>query len=242
MGVIIDSGSSANVIDQTLWEELKKQHVKCVSKRSTKKLYAYGATRPLQVIGTFTADLSLANKCVSAEFTVIQGRGEPLLGRESAMKLGVLKLQVPGISVNSVVDRNELIAKHQAVFGGIGKLKDYQLKLHIDTEVQPVAQPLRRPAFSLREKIEKKLDELLHEDITERVDGPTPWVNPVVVVPKPNGEVRLCVDMRCANKAIIRERHPILTIDEVLNDMQEGSVFSELDLKWGYHQIELSIY
>ena len=223
-----------------MWEELKKQHVKCVSKRSTKKLYAYGATSPLEVIGTFTADLSLANKCVSAEFTVIQGRGEPLLGRESAMKLGVLKLQVPGISVNSVVDRNELIAKHQAVFEGIGKLKDYQLKLHIDTEVQPVAQPLRRPAFSLREKIEMKLDELLHEDIIDRVDGPTPWVNPVVVVPKPNGEVRLCVDMRCANKAIIRERHPIPTIDEVLNDMQEGSVFSKLDLKWGYHQIELS--
>ena len=125
-------------------------------------------------------------------------------------------------------------------FGGIGKLKDYQLKLHIDTEVQPVAQPLRRPAFSLREKIEKKLDELLHEDIIERVDAPTPWVNPVVVVPKPNGEVRLCVDMRCANKAIIWERHPIPTIDEVLNDMQEGSVFSKLDLKWGYHQIEFS--
>ena len=156
------------------------------------------------------------------------------------MMLGVLKLQVPGISVNSVVDRNELIAKHQAVFEGIGKLKDYQLKLYIDTEVQPVAQPLRCPAFSLREKIEKKLDELLHEDITERVDGPMPWVNPIVVVPKPNGEVRLCVDMRCANKAIIRERHPIPTIEEVLNDMQEGSVFSKLDLKWGYHQIELS--
>ena len=60
------------------------------------------------------------------------------------------------------------------------------------------------------------------------------------MVPKPNGDVRLCVDMRCANKAIIRERHPILTIDKVLEDMQEDSVFSKLDLKWGYHQIELS--
>ena len=60
-----------------------------------------------------------------------------------------------------------------------------------------------------------------------------------MVVPKSNGDVRLCVDMRCANKAIIRERHPIPTIDEVLEDMQEGSVFGKLDLKWGYHQIEL---
>ena len=124
VGMIFDSGSSANVIDRTLWEELKKQHIKCVSKRSAKKLYAHGATSPLEVIGTFTADLSLANKCVSAEFTVIQGRGEPLLGRESAMKLGVLTLRVPGIPVNNVVDRSELIAKHQAVFEGIGKLKE----------------------------------------------------------------------------------------------------------------------
>ena len=52
--------------------------------------------------------------------------------------------------------------------------------------------------------------------------------------------VRLCVNMRCANKAIIRERHPIPTIDEVLEDMQEGSLFSKLDLKWGDHQFELS--
>ena len=132
------------------------------------------------------------------------------------------------------------MTRYKDVFTGIGKLKDFQLNLHIDQQVQPVAQPLRRPAFSLREQIEKKLDELLQEDIIEKVEGPTPWVNPVVVVPKPNGDVRLCVDMRCANKAIIRERHPIPTIDEVLEDMQEGSVFSKLDLKWGYHQIELS--
>ena len=104
-------------------------------------------------------------------------------------------------------------------------------------QVQPVVQPLRRPPFSLKEKIEKKLDELLREDIIEQFEGPTPWVNPVEVVPKPNGDVRLCVDMRCANKAIIRDRHPIPTIDEVLEDKQENCVFSKLDLKWGYHQI-----
>ena len=235
----IDSGASANVISQALWEQLKKQHIKCVSRRSTKKLYAYGVVIPLKVIGTFTTDLSLGSKSVSAEVSVIKGQGEPLLGRESAVELDVLKFQVP-LNCVARVDHSELTTRFKDIFTGIGKLEGFQLKLHIDEQVQPVAQPLRRPPFSLKEKIKKKLDELLREDIIEQVEGPTPWVNPVVVFPKPNGDVRLCVDMRCANKAIILERHPIPTIDEVLEDMQEASVFSKLDLKWGYHQIELS--
>ena len=42
-----------------------------------------------------------------------------------------------------------------------------------------------------------------------------------------------------ANKAIIRERHPIPTIDEVIKDVREGNIFSKSDLKWSYHQVQL---
>ena len=77
-------------------------------------------------------------------------------------------------------------------------------------------------------------------DIIEKVNSPSSWVSAVVVVPKPNGKVRLCVDMRQANCAGERERYPIPTIDEVLQDMNHSKVFSKLDLRWGYHQIELS--
>ena len=45
--------------------------------------------------------------------------------------------------------------------------------------------------------------------------------------------------MRRANEAIIRERHPIPTIEEVLYDLNGATVFSKIDLKWGFHQIEL---
>ena len=60
-----------------------------------------------------------------------------------------------------------------------------------------------------------------------------------MVVPKPDGDIRICVDMRRANEAIERERHLIPTIEEVLHDLNDSTVFSKLDLRWGFHQIEL---
>ena len=83
---------------------------------------------------------------------------------------------------------------------------------------------MRRVPFSMRDKLEQKLNELVDLDVIEKAEGPTPWISPVVVVPKPNGDIRLCVDMRQANGAIVRERHPIPTVDEVLHDLN-GSMF-----------------
>ncbi|PFX34411.1 Transposon Ty3-G Gag-Pol polyprotein [Stylophora pistillata] len=80
---------------------------------------------------------------------------------------------------------------------------------------------------------------LIAKDIMERVNGPTSWVSPVVIAPKASGDIRLCVDMRKANAAIIRERIPIPTVDEVLENLNGGAVFSKLVLCLGFHQIEL---
>ena len=55
---------------------------------------------------------------------------------------------------------------------------------------------------------------------------------------KPN-EIRICVDMRSLNKGIIRERHVIPIIDDVMSDLNGCKVFSKIDLNQGYHQIPL---
>ena len=107
--------------------------------------------------------------------------------------------------------------------------------------MKPVAQPMRRIPFLVRPNVKKTLDELLALDIIEPVQGPTEWVSAPVFVPKHGNtdDLRLCVDMRRVNQAILRTRHPIPTIDELLIDMNGATVFSKLDLKWGFHQIEL---
>ena len=113
------------------------------------------------------------------------------------------------------------------------------VKLHIDSGVQPKQQPHRRIPFHVRKDVEKELERLEQLDIIEKVTGPTPWVSPIVVVPKSSGQVRLCVDMREANKAVKREKHPMPTIDDLVADLNGATVFSKLDLSSGYHQLEL---
>ena len=81
LNMIIDSGASTNIIDKETWEWLKKNKVKCESARSSRKLYAYASQTPLDVIGTFSCEVSAGSNTASAKFCVINGEGDPLLGK-----------------------------------------------------------------------------------------------------------------------------------------------------------------
>ena len=241
--VLIDSGSASNLISKDTLQELEYQGLKIELKPCTKKLYAYGG-RELGVEGQFHSEVSVSKANVAANFIVVDS-GRCYLGYSTATDLGILRVDPMGTlgtgNCNTVDDTllGELKAKYPSVFQGIGKLKDYRLKLHIDPSVTPVVQKMRRVPFSIKDKVTTKVNELLEKDRIEKVEGPTVWVSPVVVAPKPSGDIRLCVDMRRANEGIIRERLPIPTIDEVLESLNGSGVFSKLDLRWGFHQIEL---
>ena len=60
-----------------------------------------------------------------------------------------------------------------------------------------------------------------------------------MVVEKPNGDIRICLDMRQANLAIVRKKHPVPTVEETLQEVSNAKVFSKLDLNMTFHQIEL---
>lgn len=94
-------------------------------------------------------------------------------------------------------------------------------------------------AIALRQQVEDQLNRLLKMGIIERVNGPSPWVSPVVIVIKDNGDIRLCIDMRRANTAIRREYHMIPTLDDLLARLNGSKWFSRLDIKDAYHQVEL---
>jgi len=100
--MIIDSGASCNVIVRNVWEYLKANKVKCVSSKASKKLYSCGSNQPLQIANIFIAEVSVGGRVLSGvEFFVIENKGQALLGRETAIALGVARLESP-VRVNSL--------------------------------------------------------------------------------------------------------------------------------------------
>ena len=183
---------------------------------------------------TFNAWFEIPGKKTRAQVTIVENDGE-----STAMDLGILQINLPEFA-NFITSSEDVKAKYPALFDGIGKLKDRQVDIYVDPNINPVAQTYNRQAFGRRQKIEENLKELLDNDIIEPVTGPTKCLNPNVTVPKSDGTVRICVDMKRANEAVIREKFPIPTIDEIMQDLNNGCVYSKLDLKCGYHQLELT--
>ena len=174
---------------------------------------------------------------------VIKGKAMTLLSKGTAEKLNVLSVVPVRLGVYSITSEGtdgDVREQFPEVFSGMGKLSNFQLKLHVNRDVKPEAQPVCRLPFGLRDKLDKKVDELLEKDIIEEVNSrPTEWVSPYVEVLKLDGDIQICVNMHRAKEAIVRECHPIPTIEEVLYDLNGSTVFSKLDLKWGFHQIKL---
>ncbi len=83
-----------------------------------------------------------------------------------------------------------------------------------------------------------KLKRFEDAEIIEHIDA-SEWVSPLVVVYKNSGWVRLCMDLREGNKAVIVDKYPLPNIQELLGELRGTSVFSSLDLNSAYHQLLL---
>lgn len=70
-------------------------------------------------------------------------------------------------------------------------------------------------------------------------DEPTAWVNSMLVVEKKDGSIRLCIDPRELNRAIMREHYQVPTFDDVLPRLAGKTVFSIIDMKDGFWHVEL---
>ncbi|XP_021346800.1 uncharacterized protein K02A2.6-like [Mizuhopecten yessoensis] len=216
----IDSGAHCNVVPKYICEKAGVAHIR----KTRAKLVSYTGhrikTRPTLLFDTVTNITSLSAAI-------------PVLGLHSSVELGLIQ-RVCTAEKKTTTD--ELKDKRSALFKGIGCLPG-EHKIETDETVPPVVQPPRRIPHTLRDKVKA---ELLKMEDMNKVEQPTKWVNPIVVVRKPTGDIRICLDPRNLNKAIKREHYPLKTAEDVAASLKSAKMFTEVDASSGFYQIKLA--
>ena len=99
-------------------------------------------------------------------------------------------------------------------------------------------QPKRRMAPKEVQELEKQTRDLLSKGLIR--PSFSSWGSAVVFVVKSDGSLRLCVDYRELNKVTIRNRYPLPRIDDLFDQLHGATVFSQMDLATGFHQLRIS--
>jgi len=105
-------------------------------------------------------------------------------------------------------------------------------------DARPVRQPLRRQPLPHRTAVNEQLDRMLADGTIESASSE--WAANVVLARKKDGSLRFCIDYRQLNEKTKKDSYPLPRIDECLDALAEGSWFSTLDLRSGYHQVAMS--
>nr|GEW01776.1 retrotransposable element Tf2 [Tanacetum cinerariifolium] len=136
-------------------------------------------------------------------------------------------------------------AKAQAKVYAVGKAganpDNNVVTVEFRIDLIPGAAPVARAPFRLAPSEMKELAEQLQE-LTEKGfirPSSSPWGAPVLFVKKKDGSFRMCIDYRELNKLTVKNRYPLLRIDDLFDQLQGSSVYSKIDMRSGYHQLRV---
>nr|GEY96377.1 putative reverse transcriptase domain-containing protein [Tanacetum cinerariifolium] len=101
----------------------------------------------------------------------------------------------------------------------------------------PAARAPYRLGPSEMKELAKQLQELSEKGFIH--PSSSPWGAPVLFVKKKDGSFRMCIDYRELNKLTVRNRYPLIRIDDRFDQLQGSSVYSKIDLRMGYHQLRI---
>lgn len=112
-------------------------------------------------------------------------------------------------------------------------------RMEADPKVTPVKLPKRRVSVAMMAPLKAELTDLQQRGIITPVDYSTEWISRLVIIRKPSGNLRICINPRPLNRALKRCHFPLPTIDDILPDLSRAKVFTVCDVKNGFWHVTL---
>ena len=101
----------------------------------------------------------------------------------------------------------------------------------------PISKAPYRMALTKLKELKTQLQELLDKKFIR--PSYSPWGAPILFVKKKDETMLMCIDYRELNKVIIKNKYPLLRIDDLFDQLQGSVMFSKIDLRSGYHQLKI---
>jgi hypothetical protein len=244
----IDTGAQVSVMDINTLKGIGVDRIKT----TRAELTAYGGSR-LKVVGKVELNVLLESRLQPEPvlFYIIKGQEQSvtLLGMPAIQSLGLInkvgavRSEGSDVSQSSQVrpDKSSqaIVQEYKEVFQGLGKLKN-NLELKLKATAVPKAMPPRSVPQGIRGKLKAELARLEEANIICRDNEPSEWLSPPVIVRKPDGNIRLCLDPQYLNTQLVRTQCSMNTTTEIFSRLQNSKMFSCLDGRQGFHQIPLT--
>ncbi|XP_020632039.1 uncharacterized protein K02A2.6-like [Orbicella faveolata] len=170
---------------------------------------------------------------------VVDGEIPPLLGRNW---LEQLKLNWPNIFHVSKADTVSDVLNHlKRVFHkGLGPIKGLRAEIKFQDDATPIFCKAHPVPYALLQKVEEEKDRMEKLGVIKKVKW-SAWASPVVCVPKKDGRIRICGDLKVlVNQVLLDNPYPLPDTEDIFARLGSGTVFSKIDLSNAYQQMELS--
>ncbi|UYV69820.1 K02A2.6-like [Cordylochernes scorpioides] len=198
--VHLDTGAQINVLPQkviSLWP------AKPIIKPTSLKAYAYGHSE-LPIVGKCEVLCQYGEKKSLCEFIIADVDAQTLTTGDTCEKLEILK-RINQINSHEMILHDQtknILEQFHEVFQGVGVINS-ECKMYTKPEYPPVRALPRRIPASLGNEVQSELEKMVKQGIITKIYHETEWSHPMVVVKKKSGQIRICLDPRKLNQALI---------------------------------------
>ena len=235
----LDTGAAISLISQETMHEL---FLGIQLKPCDIVLKTYTSQKIL-VLGKFDVNVTYEDQEKVLTLVVIKGSGPSLIGRNWMTHIrfnwSVIK-HTRSSTYHHELDL--LLEKYKSVFNDtLGTMKNFTAKLELKDDAKPKFFRPRPVPFALKDSIDQELDRLENDDIITKVRY-SDWAAPIVVVPKKDGNLRICGDYKITlNPSLEVDKYPLPKPEDLFATLSGGKVFSKIDLSHAYQQMLLEV-
>lgn len=246
---LLDSGATVSILGKNSIEFLSS----CKISYNKQRGFVTTADGTLnEIFGCVHLEVEFASKIKTIKFCIVPSLdGKLFLGVDFWVAFGLAPCFVNSVSISNIdsnkhvlnAAQNEQLEQIKKKFPsaellGLGKTNLLEHEIDVGD-----AKPIKQRYYRISPAIQKDLDSVIERMLSMGVieESNSAWCSPVVLVKKPNGQPRLCLDSRKLNSVTKKDAYPLPVIDGLLSRLHDTKYISCIDLKDAFWQIPLSL-